>query len=270
MLLPDLPTELLDHIVDLLHDETDALKGCCLVSKSWIPRTRKYLFADVKFRTMANLQAWKKLFPDPSTSPAFYAKSLFVGCHTGVTASDAEEGGWIWSFSRVVHLKVYIHEAGSYCSDTSLVPFHGLSPTITSLDITFVSFPCLPIFNLIYSFPLLEDLTLVSHYMIYNSGDPDEQLAIAQLRNAPAFSGSLMLSVWGGMGSIVPQLLSLTDFFHFQKLTLALRREDEDLMATAMVERCSSTLESLTIDCCETHTSIPHSRSHRRLTSVHR
>jgi len=44
-----LPPEILDLIVDHLHDEPTALKACCLVSKSWVPRTWNHLFALVEF-----------------------------------------------------------------------------------------------------------------------------------------------------------------------------------------------------------------------------
>jgi uncharacterized protein (DUF2384 family) len=53
-----LPAETLDHIVDHLHDTEDALRNSCLVSKSWIPRTRKHLFADTEFPTEESLQSW--------------------------------------------------------------------------------------------------------------------------------------------------------------------------------------------------------------------
>ncbi|KAF9642570.1 hypothetical protein BDM02DRAFT_3105483, partial [Thelephora ganbajun] len=46
---PHLPPEVCDYIVDLLHNKPDTLGWCCLVSRSWIPRTRKHLFADIKF-----------------------------------------------------------------------------------------------------------------------------------------------------------------------------------------------------------------------------
>ena len=90
-----LPAELLDHIVDLLHDsrDTDKLKSCCLASKSWTPRTRKHIFASIYFSTAEHLQSWKEMFPDPSTSPAYYTKYLFIGCPQEVVATDAEEGG---------------------------------------------------------------------------------------------------------------------------------------------------------------------------------
>ena len=32
--MSNLPPEILDYILDLLHDEPEALKECCLVSKS--------------------------------------------------------------------------------------------------------------------------------------------------------------------------------------------------------------------------------------------
>ncbi|KAF9642961.1 hypothetical protein BDM02DRAFT_3104213, partial [Thelephora ganbajun] len=46
---PHLPPEILDYIVDFLYNEPETLKQCCLVSKSWVPRTRKHLFADINF-----------------------------------------------------------------------------------------------------------------------------------------------------------------------------------------------------------------------------
>ena len=52
---PHLPAEILDYIIDHLHDTEDALRNCSLVSKSWIPRTRTHLFADVKLILISHL-----------------------------------------------------------------------------------------------------------------------------------------------------------------------------------------------------------------------
>ena len=131
---PSLPPELLDHIVDLLHDENAALRSCCLVSKSWIPRTRKHLFVNIAFCNPGNIQSWKSTFPDPSTSPACYTKSLSVRCPHVVTPADAEENCWIRAFSRVVSFEVMITEEGGF---ERLVPFHGFSPLIYSLTVAF-------------------------------------------------------------------------------------------------------------------------------------
>ena len=70
---------MLDRIIDLLHDELETLKQCCLVSKSWVPRTRKNLFAEIEFRSESDLESWKKTFPDVANSPACQALTLSVG-----------------------------------------------------------------------------------------------------------------------------------------------------------------------------------------------
>ena len=43
---------------------------------------------------------------DIANSPAYHTRFLFVGCPRVVTASDAEEGGWIRAFSGVERLDV--------------------------------------------------------------------------------------------------------------------------------------------------------------------
>jgi len=153
-----LPPELLDHTIDLLHDNPEALKECCLVSKSWIPRTGKHLFADTVFRTQNKLQSWLETFPDPFNSPAHHARTLtysqLVEC--------SEAGGCITSFSRVVYFDV-IGDGFPGHSMGSFVPFHGFSPSLKYLRMDFAIFSPSQIFNLTISFPLLEDLTVVSH-----------------------------------------------------------------------------------------------------------
>ena len=65
-----LPPEVLDLIVDNLHNELRVLRTCCTVSESWVPRTRTHLFACVEFRLLRSpIESWMKGFPDPSKSP---------------------------------------------------------------------------------------------------------------------------------------------------------------------------------------------------------
>ena len=78
--------------------------------------------------------------------------------------------------------------------------------------------------NLMFSFPLLEDLTVITGYSASadDSDDPDE----AHRR----------------------RLLSLPGGVHFRRLVLGLYLE-EDLLATAtLIEACSHTLECLDIE----------------------
>ena len=244
---PYLPPEILDCIVDLLHDDPDELKECCLTSKSWIPRIRKHLFTHVRFDTEADLESWKETFPDPSTSPAHYAKSLRVDCLHVVTAADA--GGWIRGFSRVVKLELNSHSAYAVESGISLVPFHGLSPAIKSLRIGFSALPPSMIFNLTLSFPLLEDLILISGgtSTVDNGDGPDALSTTIQPPNLPVFSGSLELPLVAKTIPIARLLISLTGGIHIRKLVLTWGHKEGFSLAMALVEGCSDTLESLHI-----------------------
>ena len=101
-----LPPEILDHIVDFLLLQDKPLKQCCLVSRSWVPHARKHLFVDVKFVAERHIKAWKKVFPDPSGSPARYTHNLVICCVEGVSAEDVQKGGWLHPFSRLVRLEL--------------------------------------------------------------------------------------------------------------------------------------------------------------------
>ena len=141
MSIAHLPAEILDYIVDFLHDSEHTLTSCCLVSKSWIPRTRRHLFADIVFSTDGHIQSWKKTFPDPSTSPAHYVKTLSAA-PVEIVDMGMYAGGWIRAFSRVVYLGLGSPtNAGMWLSPSltlhksTFFPFHGLSPVLRSLRI---------------------------------------------------------------------------------------------------------------------------------------
>ena len=265
---PQLPTELLDHIVDLLHDRGRPLRYCSLVSKSWIPRARKHLFADVRLNTVKRLQLWKGMFPDPSTSPARYTKTLLIAYPHAVIAADAEEGSWIKAFSQVIRLEVgygtALHPA------VSLLPFHGLSPAMKTLrvDVTLPSPP--DIFDLILSYPLLEDLAVAAYDSLLIDGDGSDELSTTtQLSIPPMFTGSLELLLRGRAKHLARRLLFLPGGIHFRELDLAWFYEEDLLLATALVEGCFRTLEALNISCRGSlGMSIQHLRLHQSPISV--
>ena len=251
---PPLPADILDHVADHLHDKPETLKQCCLVSKSWIPRTRKHLFADIKLDATRDLWSWKKTFPDPSTSPARYAKTLSVGCPDAVRPVDAEEGGWITGFSRVEHLALgsYVHDCGYYQPAAPFVPFHGFSPVMKSLRMEINGLPPSQIINLICSFPFLEDLDVtIIHGISDKTGDyskGDEMLATAQPLTPPMLTGTLELHLKRGAAEpFTRRLSSIPGGIHFRKLTLRCIYEADLSSTTALVEGCSHTLESLNI-----------------------
>jgi len=241
-----LPPELLDHIIDLLYGSQTALRDCCLVSKSWIPHTRTHLFTDVKFDTPRTLRSWKETFQDLSPSPAQYTKTLTIGCIQDVTAADAEPGGWIRGFSRVECLAV--RNTWPDGSTISLLPFHGFSPVLKSLHVNSNYLLSPQIFDLTLSFPLLEDLDVISHNLesIGNGNGSCRPSTVIQPSNQP-MTGSLKLMQQEGIGFIASRLLSLSGGIHFWKLDLRCDGPDDISSTMALVEGCSHTLEYLEI-----------------------
>ena len=269
MTTPYLPPETLDSIVDLLQGDQNALEKCCLISKSWIPRSRRNLFAKVTFRTAKDLESWKTTFPNPSTSPAHYTKTLVIGSPHIVTAADTEVGGWVRGFSSVVELEVDEEPrkwSHSSQSDVSLLPFHGLSPGVKSLRLQFVVIPSSRVLELILSFPLLEDLSLFARDASTDNGDDSNvPPAIVHPSGLPMLTGTLELSLKGGMEHVTRRLLSLPGGIHFRKVTLKWLHIGDPSWTMILVEKCSRTLETLDIT-SNLSTFFRHQHPHRSLT----
>jgi hypothetical protein len=116
---PRLPPELLDHIVSFLREdvESQTLKNCCLVAKSWVPRARKRLFGAIWIPSRVGFEAWWKVFPDPDSSPGHYTRSLTFRT-VGFLFSGVPGGcSLIRPFSNVVRLEMVS------CEDISHVRF---------------------------------------------------------------------------------------------------------------------------------------------------
>ena len=149
-----LPPEILDHVVDQLYDNSTTLKTCCLVSKSWIRRTRKHLFANVSFNGLiCDVESWEDTFPSPTNSqaPAHHTRTLSIHHPHLIGASDT-----ILTFCNVERL--YVITNIFLDSGISLAPLRGFSPALRSFYLPFSSIPASENFDFICSFPLLEDL----------------------------------------------------------------------------------------------------------------
>jgi hypothetical protein len=255
---PYLPPELLDFIVDLLCDELETLEKCCLVSKSWVPRTRTYLFADIKFESLAGLEAWKRIFPDPSNSPAYYTRSLFVRSLKFVTA---EEGGWIRAFSNVVRLEVWSGIQNVREPSGSLIPFYDFSPVLKSLRVASTNLPPSQVLGFVCSSPLLEDLII----RCYGMGNDEDDGTIFRPSTSPALTGTLEIYLPHGMEHTARQLLDLPDGLHFRKLEFAWCLEEDLRWMVDLVTGCSDTLECIDIEYCLSRTSLPPPRRVERL-----
>jgi hypothetical protein len=235
-----LPPEILDSIVDLLHDEPESLEACCLVSKSWVPRARMHLFARIVFECPAHLEAWKEIFPDPANSPAHHTRFLVVHRPEVVTVADAEEGGWILTFSNVERLELWNEVSAG---GLNLLPFQNFSPVLKSLRFNFDSFPLSKAFNLICSLPLLEDLSLKIGDVEIDDGDS----TVFRPPTSPPLTGTLTLNLRRGGDYFVRRLLDLPNGLHFRDLLCTLTRSEGLRWVSALVEGCSDTLECFSV-----------------------
>jgi len=242
--------EILDYIVDHLQDDPKTLQNCCLVAKSWVPRSRKHLFAHIKFSSPKDLESWKKSFPDPSNSPAYHTRILSLSCAQVFTPEDAEEGGWVRAFSNVVRLDLDDREWDTNESEVSLAPLYGLSPVLKTLRVISSLLPTSQIFDLICSLPLLEDILLLI-YGAHPSDDLDVGGTPAVIRpsTSPPLTGTFEYLVFNELGPTARRLLDLPNGLHFWYLMLQWRGEDDLPWINALVVRCSDTLQSLILIC---------------------
>ena len=233
---PQLPTEMLDCITDFLHDNRDALKTCCLVSISWVPRTRKHLFKCVNFKYSGDFDKWKRNFPNPVKSPAIHTRSLFFRYADRLSDADV---GWIRSFTNVVQLEMVACGILDY-NRRLLSPFHGLSSTVKSLSVVWTDLKSQEVFDLICSFPHLVDLHVAGEGRIRNSG---RDWTISRL---PPLTGSIVL------GTLTPdfarQLLKLANHLRFKKIMLQKMLKNSFEGVADLAERCCDVLECIEID----------------------
>ena len=249
--LPDLPPETLDSIIDFLYDEPETLRQCCLVSKSWVPRTRKHLFAVIELSTRGYIEAWKKTFQNPYNSPAYHTRILTIGCSRAIATADGTQCGWIPTFSRLVRLEVanLLSPTCHFGLRVDLAPFHKVPSTLKSLAVTSFPFPLSQFFDLIGSLPLLEDLTLIGSQADLDDSGPDGPHTVVPSSTSPTFTGILELRMYGGVASTAHRLLNLPNGLHFRKFKFLCDEWGDLRYVAQLVTGCSGTLECLDITC---------------------
>lgn len=75
MVIPYLPPEIVEYIIDMLFGDTKSLLSCSVVSTSWVHRCRRHLFANIKLRSLSGLYLWFRTGLGPSSH---YVRSLFL------------------------------------------------------------------------------------------------------------------------------------------------------------------------------------------------
>ena len=232
------PPEILDEIVDFLRDEPETLMQCCLVSKSWVPRARKHLFAQIWVKADDH-RKWTSIFPDPEGSPAHYTRRLKVDC-------ALEDSRWIQGFRRVEQLTLNCIPPDPDTGIVSLIPFRILATSLRSLCVYSGIIPHSQTFGLIRSLPLLEDLTLRGNDIDEESMRPSMTVPPS---TSPAVTGSLKLFMYEGMENALREMLDLPGGLHFRELQLTWCGKSEFPWVAKLVATCSDTLECLDITC---------------------
>ena len=236
---PSLPPEILDLVVHHLRNEPTTLKACCLVSKSWIPRARLHLFAQVSFGSVGHdIELWMATFPDPSSSPAHYTRRLNIFDLDITILASMGALAWIHHFRHIVelHLKPVLPVGSSI--PVSIAQLRGLSPALRRLHLYRSTTPFLELLDFICSFPLLEDLTL--RFVVATDGVDSGNVDLA----SPKFTGTL--STMSTDDPAVRGLLALPGGLRFTKIVIACTAGHAGLV-NDLVSKCSDTLESLAV-----------------------
>ena len=250
-----LPIEVIETIVDFLQNDREALKQCCLASKSLIARTRSHLFKHVYFREPSKLRAWEGCFPDLENTPAIFTTHLEI-CDKSLAGKDIPS--WIRStFINVVVLGVDVRVRASNTQGV-FAPFHNLLPPhVKSLAVGWRgrSIKSQEVFHFICSFPSLEDLDVSRGMGLFGTAGGFLPL--------PKLTGTISLTSL--QGELIRQFLELSGDLHFREIVFSLvyiRGSLEEL-----VERCSGTLECIVIRTLGDvpSKSRPHSPAHNSL-----
>ena len=132
-MLPLPPPETFNLTIDHLHDEPITLKSCCLVSKSWVPRARRNLFARVEINSyQRHIQLWMKSVPDPSNSPGHHTRILQLD---GDLVKDASAITPTWVHHSHIEELLMLRLTSSDSTPVSFVQLRGLSPALETLHI---------------------------------------------------------------------------------------------------------------------------------------
>ena len=257
--MSSLPPEILDLIVDHLGNEPDTLKSCCLASKSWVPRSRLFLFARVELQsTKSSITSWMKAFPDPSNSPAHYTRTLSIHM---LMSAPTSMFTWLLPFCRIEELVADVF-GWEELDGVSLAQLHGLSPTLKSLDLSRVGARISDVIDLICSFPLLESFSI--HFASFDCNIDGWTAPLT----SPKLTGSLRLN--GEIRYIARALLDLPGGLHFSNIWARAFTEDVDSRTIMdLISKCSDTLESLSIWYIRSCTFPPSSPADQCLTVTH-
>ena len=164
-----LPPEPLDDIADFLHNSRNTLNNCCLVPNRAFHVLKSTFLQMSNSSTCTTLNHGNPLFSAPPPPLRVTPKPCSLGGPGQLRPLMQKRSIESNRFSCCTS-----GDAPQRCdpgeSASRLPPSHGFSSAVKSLHLTYLSPPLAPILDLIHSFPLLEDLCVLSpihRYIVY-------------------------------------------------------------------------------------------------------
>ncbi|KAJ7184764.1 hypothetical protein C8R46DRAFT_466351 [Mycena filopes] len=152
---PILPPEVIDMIIDNLHNHPRTLRACGLVSRNWLGRSRHYLFMKAIYVAARDLEGFHGLLKSPYNTLAFHLRNIRL---TGLRYDELTQ---LWpllpTFSHLNVLHIY---GNPITFDSHLVETQKLA-SVRSVALSraiFASYGGLNAFLL--QFPMLRTLEL--------------------------------------------------------------------------------------------------------------
>ena len=169
-----LPQELVDTVIDELKTDVGSLRACSLVSKPWVYRSRKYLFATVNLPTFLRRRWQECIAVRPNLDPHHHVRSLSLYPAAASAAFCIPEtfADHLSSFiqvSRLIITSSLWEEWTDAFSDGALVAkyFGGFGQTLRKLELTRVHLNMVVLDALLDAFPRLEDILIFSPIMVH-------------------------------------------------------------------------------------------------------
>ena len=241
----DLAQELVDYIIDLIHDDPATLLRVSLVSKAWVCRTRAYLCKSLKITHS------KLLSLDPSHLAPLggYVKTLQLDW----PGRTADPSAILDCFEQSEPHSLAIHScelrgldkqtirryfAKFPCTSITALELHGISATRGTLPI------------LLSLFPNVDDLTISVAEWSNNPGSVDNENETIQQIPSPRLRGSFKFldppgrRPWSYLrGDILCVIAALP--LQFQTVSLDYAELSQE--ASALLRSCSKTVRKLFI-----------------------
>lgn len=246
-----LPRELVARVIDLLHDDPEALRSSCLVHPWWISPCRRHLFSSANFHELFDLELWADSFPSALHSPAKNVRNLSIA---GLWASlgDEEFNPDELEGPLLEHFRSFdlVQKLTLTALNLNVVPspelhFSHLRSSLTSLEL-YSPYPTTPtkLLQFISSFPRLQNLLIAG---IGNWREEQEVGCFPRLETSPPLRGSLKLvDSHDPGGRFISGLVDLPNGVSFCSITVDLISEDYRAVGR-LVKYCATPLETLQI-----------------------